>query len=81
VTLDVQKVVNGGNSANHLPTASSNKQLDLRVLMKWVARRIDQLMNVALEWRHPVRIAVIQAERKVYEFPTRAPSLDRLDAD
>jgi len=65
--------VNGGDATDHLVTAASEEQLDLRVLMEWVTRRVDQLTDIALERRNPVGILVIEAEWKVNEFAAVAP--------
>lgn len=73
MSLDVEEVVNSGDATDHLLPAASEEQLDLRVLMEWVTRRVDQLTDITLERRNPVGIPVIQAEWKVDEFAAVAP--------
>ena len=82
--LVVDRYVNvvsyGGDPTDNVFSAAREKQLDLRVLMKWMLCRIDQLLDIPPQRWNPVGIASIKPERQLYELAPIALGPDWIDA-
>jgi hypothetical protein len=81
VRFEMEIVVNRGDAADYVSVPPRQKELDRRMLVEWMLRGIDQLVDVATERRDPVGIVPVKPEWKLDELfliPRRA---DWLDAD
>ena len=79
--LDVKVVVNCSNAADDFLVVTSKEELNCRVRVKGMTRRVYELVDVATERRNPVWVVAIKPERKLYKVTPISLRPDRIDAN
>src|SRR5690606_16318591 len=71
----------GRDAADRAAVPPGEEELRLAMLEPRILARREQAVNLSLQWRHPRRIAAVEAKGKLDELAQVVLVLDRMDGD